>query len=40
MASFLDAYAAPKKDIPRRVYLAVSTLVMAAILAIWCALCT
>ena len=38
MASFLDAYAAPKKDIPRRAYLTVSTLVVAAILAVWCAL--
>ena len=38
MASFLDAYAAPKKDIPRRAYLTVSTLVVAAILAVWCGL--
>ena len=38
MASFLDAYATPKKDIPRRAYLTVSTLVAAAILALWCAL--
>jgi NitT/TauT family transport system permease protein len=38
MPSFLDAYVAPKKDIPRRAYLAVSTLVVAAILALWCVL--
>ena len=38
MASFLDAYVAPKKDIPRRAYLTVSTLVAASILALWCAL--
>jgi NitT/TauT family transport system permease protein len=38
MARFLDAYAAPKKDIPRRAYLAVSTLVGALMLAIWCVL--
>ena len=38
MASFLDAYVAPKKDIPRRAYLTVSTLVAAAILALWCVL--
>ena len=38
MPSFLDAYTAPKKDIPRRAYLTVSTLVVAAILAVWCGL--
>ena len=38
MASFLDAYVAPKKDIPRRAYLTVSTLVAVAILAMWCVL--
>jgi ABC-type nitrate/sulfonate/bicarbonate transport system permease component len=38
MLSFLDAYLAPKKDIPRRAYLTVSTLMAAAILALWCAL--
>ncbi len=38
MARFLDAYAAPKKDIPRRAYLTVSTLVGVALLAVWCAL--
>lgn len=38
MASLLDAYTAPKKDIPQRAYLAVSTLVAASLLAVWCAL--
>ena len=38
MASFLDAYFAPKKEIPRRAYLTVSALMAAAILALWCAL--
>lgn len=38
MATFLDAYVAPKKDIPRRAYLTVSTLVGVLILAAWCAL--
>ena len=38
MPSFLDAYSAPKKDIPQRAYLTVSTLVVFAILAVWCGL--
>jgi NitT/TauT family transport system permease protein len=38
MASFLDAYVAPKKDIPRRAYLSVSTFVVVAIVAFWCVL--
>jgi NitT/TauT family transport system permease protein len=38
MPSFLDAYFAPKKEIPWRAYLTVSTLTAAAILALWCAL--
>lgn len=38
MASFLDAYTAPKKDIPRRAYLTVSALVGASLFAVWCAL--
>jgi NitT/TauT family transport system permease protein len=38
MASFLDAYVAPKKDIPRRAYLTVSTLVGLLLLAGWCGL--
>ena len=38
MPSLLDAYTAPKKDIPRRAYLTVSTLVVTAILAFWCIL--
>jgi len=38
MASFLDAYTAPKKDIPRRAYLTVSALVAASLFAVWCAL--
>jgi NitT/TauT family transport system permease protein len=33
-----EEYFAPKTDIPRRVYLAVSTLVGAALLLLWCAL--
>jgi NitT/TauT family transport system permease protein len=35
---FLEAYAAPKTDIPRRVYLTVSTLVGVFLLALWCLL--
>ena len=35
---FLDAYVAPKKEIPRRAYLTVSTVVAVSILAIWCGL--
>jgi NitT/TauT family transport system permease protein len=38
MPSFFDAYAAPKKDIPRRVYLSVSTSVGVFILVFWCTL--
>jgi NitT/TauT family transport system permease protein len=38
MASFLDAYAAPKTDIPRRAYVAVSTSVAVLIFALWCGL--
>ena len=38
MASFLDTYVAPKKEIPRRAYMAVSVVVTAAILAAWCGL--
>lgn len=38
MARLLDAYLAPKKDIPRRAYLTVSTLVGVLIFAGWCAL--
>jgi NitT/TauT family transport system permease protein len=38
MRSFVDAYVAPKKEIPRRVYLAVSALVGLSILALWCGL--
>ena len=38
MASFLDVYVAPKKAIPRRAYLTVSTAVAVSILAIWCGL--
>ena len=38
MASFLDAYVAPKKEIPRRAYLTVSTAMGAAILVLWCVL--
>jgi NitT/TauT family transport system permease protein len=38
MPSFLDAYFAPKKEIPRHVYLTVSVLVVVAILTLWCAL--
>jgi NitT/TauT family transport system permease protein len=38
MASFLDTYLAPKKEIPRPTYLAVSIVVTAAILAVWCGL--
>lgn len=36
--SWLDAYTAPKQDIPRRVYLAISTLVAALLMALWCLL--
>ncbi len=35
MPSFLDAYAAPKKEIPRRVYLTVSTLTALSVLVLW-----
>ena len=38
MASVLDAYFAPKKEIPRRAYLTVSVLTAAVILLLWCAL--
>ncbi len=38
MASFLDAYTAPKKDIPRRAYLTVSTVVGLSIFLVWCVL--
>ena len=38
MRSFLDAYAAPKKEIPRRVYLAISTLVGVFTMLVWCVL--
>jgi NitT/TauT family transport system permease protein len=34
----LEAYTAPKKEIPRRVYLTVSTLVAIVLLALWCIL--
>ena len=36
--SFLDAYTAPKKDIPRRAYLTVSTLTGLCVLLVWCSL--
>jgi NitT/TauT family transport system permease protein len=36
--SLLDAYTAPKKEIPRRAYLSVSVSVALLILAVWCAL--
>jgi len=36
--SWLDAYTAPKQDIPPRVYLAISTLVAALLMALWCLL--
>ena len=35
---WLDAYTAPKQEIPRRVYLAISTLVAALLMALWCLL--
>ena len=38
MASFLDAYTAPKKDIPQRAYLTVSMLVAGSLFALWCVL--
>ncbi|HLI13994.1 MAG TPA: ABC transporter permease [Alphaproteobacteria bacterium] len=38
MTSFFEAYAAPKKEIPRRVYLSVSTLVAISLLLGWCIL--
>jgi NitT/TauT family transport system permease protein len=38
MASFLDAYVAPKKEIPRQAYITVSTLTVAIIIALWCVL--
>ena len=38
MASFIDAYTAPKKDIPRRAYLTVSASVGVLIVVVWCAL--
>ncbi len=38
MLPFVEAYFAPKTDIPRRVYLSVSTLVGVLGLALWCAL--
>jgi NitT/TauT family transport system permease protein len=36
--SWLEAYTTPKKDIPRRAYLAVSLLVAVLLLAVWCVL--
>jgi len=38
MAGLLDAYLAPKKDIPRRAYLTVSTLVGVLLFGGWCIL--
>jgi NitT/TauT family transport system permease protein len=38
MRSFFDAYAAPKKEIPRRAYLSVSTIVAVLIVLAWCGL--
>jgi len=38
MSSFLNAYTAPKKDIPQRAYLTVSALVAVSLFAFWCAL--
>src|SRR3989442_14281392 len=38
IASFLEAYTAPKREIPRRVYLTVSTLVGLCGLLAWCTL--
>ena len=38
IASFLEAYTAPRREIPRRVYLTVSTLVGLCSLLAWCAL--
>jgi NitT/TauT family transport system permease protein len=35
MRPFLEAYTAPKKEIPRRVYLTVSALVGISIFAFW-----
>ena len=36
--ALLDAYTAPKKKIPRRAYLTVSTLVALFVLSFWCVL--
>lgn len=38
MASFLDAYVAPKKEIPRHAYLTVSAAVALGIVMVWCGL--
>ena len=38
MAPFVESYLAPKRDIPRRVYLSVSTLVGVSVLLVWCGL--
>ncbi|HSU06483.1 MAG TPA: ABC transporter permease [Acetobacteraceae bacterium] len=38
MASFLNAYVAPKKDIPRGAYLTTSTVVAISMIVVWCAL--
>ena len=38
MPSAVQAYLAPKKDIPRRAYLSVSTVTAVSILALWCIL--
>ncbi len=38
MASALQTYLAPKKDIPRRAYLSVSTVAAVSIIAVWCIL--
>lgn len=38
MAAALQAYLAPKKDIPRRAYLSVSTVVVISLFALWCGL--
>ncbi len=38
MVSAVQAYLAPKKDIPRRAYVSVSTVVTLSLFALWCAL--
>ncbi len=38
MASLLDAYVSPKKEIPRQAYAGVSTVAVAVVIALWCVL--